>query len=67
MRPALYYIPDASLRAGFSAQEAEALRQARIAEVRSLIAEIAAEPCPERPARPRDAAASCCGHDLLFA
>jgi hypothetical protein len=44
MRPALYYIADASLPAGPSPREAEALRQARLAEVRALIAEIAAGP-----------------------
>jgi hypothetical protein len=70
MRPALFYVSDAFLESGPSAREAEALRQARLAQVRSLLAEIAAEPCPEPPSRaalPRDAAANCCGRELHFA
>jgi hypothetical protein len=68
MRPALYYIPEASLGAGPSPREAEALRQARIAEVRSLLAEIAAKPCRERPSGSltRDAS-SCCRRELIVA
>jgi hypothetical protein len=34
MRPALFYISEALLRSGPSAREAEALRQARLAEIR---------------------------------
>ena len=61
MRPALFYVSDAILSSGPSAREAEALRQARLAEIRSLIAEIAVEPCSERPssaAFAQDAAAA---------
>jgi hypothetical protein len=58
MRPALFYIPDAALRSGPSAHEAEALRQARIAQVRALVAEIAAEQ-PALLSRTHDAAATC--------
>ena len=58
MRPALLYIPDAALRGGPSPREAEALRQARIAQVRALVAEIAAEQ-PAVLSRTRDAAACC--------
>jgi hypothetical protein len=59
MRPALLYIPDAALRGGPSAREAEALRQARIAELRALLADIAA---PGVASRSREAAAGrgCC-------
>jgi hypothetical protein len=61
MRPALFYIPDSSLRGGPSAREAEALRQARIAEIRSLLAEIAVQPgvvatAPAVVSRPRQTA-----------
>ncbi len=58
MRPALFYISEALLRSGPSAREAEALRQARLAEIRSLIADIAAQPCAERASSARDAAPS---------
>ena len=58
MRPALFYISQTLLRSGPSAGEAEALRQARLAEIRSLIADIAAEPCAERASCARDAAPS---------
>jgi hypothetical protein len=58
MRPALFYISQTLLRSGPSAREAEALRQARLAEIRSLIADIAAEPCAERASCARDAAPS---------
>ena len=58
MRPALFYISEALLRGGPSAREAEALRQARLAEIRSLIAAIAAEPCAERASCARHTAAS---------
>ena len=73
MRPALLYVSDAFLRSGPSAREAEALRQARLAEVRSLLAEIAAEqPCAERASptvfsRGRDTSASCRSCERLVA
>lgn len=70
MRPALYYISETSLGSAPSATEADARRQARIAEVRSLLAEIAEEPRRERQARtalPRDAAAGTCRRERLVA
>ena len=71
MRPAFFYVSDAFLQGGPSAREAEALRQAGLAQVRSLLAEIAAEqPCTERasaPAFTRDAAPTCCPRELMFA
>lgn len=69
MRPALFYIPDAALRGGPSTREAEALRAARIAELRALLADIAvAQPCTERiRAFTRDSARSCCPSELLVA
>jgi hypothetical protein len=59
MRPALLYIPDAALRGGPSAREAEALRQARIAELRALLADIAAPPVASR-SREVAAGRGCC-------
>jgi hypothetical protein len=71
MRPALLYISERSLRSGPSAREAEALRQARIAEVRALLAEIAAKPGVDGtasvvPSRSQVAVSDCrCGERLV--
>ena len=48
MKPSMFYLSTSSLRGGPSPHEAEAMREARIAEIRALIAEIAA------PARATD-------------
>jgi hypothetical protein len=42
MKPSMFYLSTSSLRGGPSPREAEAMREARIAEIRALIAEIAA-------------------------
>ena len=49
MKPSMFYLSTSSLRGGPSPREAEAMREARLAEIRALIAEIAAPPRPANP------------------
>jgi hypothetical protein len=49
MKPSMFYLSTSSLRGDPSPREAEAMREARIAEIRALIAEIAAPPRSNDP------------------
>lgn len=44
MTPSLFYLPEICTHGGPSAREMEALREARRAEIRTLLAAIAAKP-----------------------